>query len=112
MKEPREGDIEREILPKAVDEQVDAELAFHRVQAAPDAVMFTGGDGVGEAGGADGAGGADRLGRCFEPGPGLGVDLDRDGDREPQTGVVATARRLVSPVDGGHAAVPRVAVER
>jgi predicted permease len=29
MNEPREGDIERHILPKAVDEQVDSELAFH-----------------------------------------------------------------------------------
>ncbi|MCE9601821.1 MAG: ADOP family duplicated permease [Gemmatimonadetes bacterium] len=29
MKEPREGDIDREIVPRAVDEQVDSELAFH-----------------------------------------------------------------------------------
>lgn len=29
MKESREGDIDRQILPKAVDEKIDSELAFH-----------------------------------------------------------------------------------
>lgn len=29
MREPREGDIEREIVPRAVNEKVDSELAFH-----------------------------------------------------------------------------------
>jgi len=29
VRQPREGDIEREILPRAVDDKVDAELAFH-----------------------------------------------------------------------------------
>lgn len=29
MREPREGDIEREIVPRAVTEKVDSELAFH-----------------------------------------------------------------------------------
>lgn len=29
MRPPREGDIEREIIPRAVDDKVDAEMAFH-----------------------------------------------------------------------------------
>ena len=29
MKTPREGDIEREVVPRAVDARVDQELAFH-----------------------------------------------------------------------------------
>ena len=29
MREPKEGDIEREIVPRAICDKVDAELAFH-----------------------------------------------------------------------------------